>query len=319
MRPIPPSCHHAPVSRDLTPFVLLAGILAVSAASIFVRFAQGGADSLVIAAGRLAIATLALAPVALARHRGALHGLGRRDSLLALAAGVLLALHFASWIASLAMTTVLQSVVLVTTTPLWVALLAPFALGERLSRGVVLGLLLAVAGGALMAAGGEGAGARSAAAPDALRGGALALLGAWAMAGYLLVGRGLRARLALVPYVFIVYGAAATALLLVVALAGRPVAGLPPATWGWIVLLALVPQLIGHTSFNWALRHMRATPVAVVLFGEPVGATLLAFLVLGERPTAVRLAGAAVILTGVFLAARAGAREGPPDAGPAGP
>lgn len=304
--------------RDLTPLVLTGGILAVSAASIFVRFAQREADSLVIAAGRLGIATIVLAPVALSRHRDALRALTRRDLLLTLAAGALLAAHFASWIASLAMTTVLQSVVLVTTTPLWVALLAPLVLGERLSRGVAPGLLLALAGGALMATGGAEAGAPSAGPPGALRGGALALLGAWAMAGYLLVGRGLRARLALVPYVFLVYGAAAVGLTVAVMLTGRSANALGPGTWGWIALLALVPQLIGHTTFNWALRHLPATPVAVVLFGEPVGAALLAFLVLGERPTAARLAGAVVILAGVFLAARAGAREGAPGAPPGG-
>lgn len=296
--------------RDLTPLVLVAGILAVSTASIFVRFAQGGADSLVIAAGRLAIATAVLAPLALARHGAALRALSRRDLALALGAGALLAVHFGSWIASLALTSVLQSVVLVATTPLWVAVLAPAALGERLSRGVALGLLLAVAGGAVMAAG--GAAADAAGGPGDLRGGALALLGAFAMAGYLLVGRGLRARLALVPYVFVVYGAAAVTLALAVLATGRPLAGIEPRTWGWIALLALVPQLVGHTSFNWALRHMKATPVAVVLFGEPVGAALLAFAVLGERPGAVRLAGAAVILAGVFLAARAGTAEAAP-------
>jgi drug/metabolite transporter (DMT)-like permease len=298
--------------RDFTPFILFLGILAVSAASIFVRFAQREADSLVIAAGRLGIATLVLAPVALARHRDALRALTHRDLALGLASGALLAVHFASWIASLALTTVLHSVVLVTTTPLWVALLAPLVLGERLSRGVTLGLLLAVAGGAVMAMGG-GAMPEGAAAPDAWRGGSLALLGAWAMAGYLLVGRRVRARMALVPYVFVVYGAAAVILALAVALTGRRVAGLDAATWGWIALLAMVPQLIGHTTFNWALRHLPATPVAVVLFGEPVGAALLAFLVLGEAPTTVRLAGSVVILAGVFIAARAGAVE-PDDA-----
>lgn len=291
--------------RPFTPLVLVAGILAVSAASIFVRFAQREADSLVIAAGRLALATLVLAPVALARYREALRALTRRDLALALASGVLLAIHFASWIASLAMTTVLLSVVLVTTTPLWVALLSPVVLHERLSRGAALGLLLAVAGGALMALGGGPERATEpGAAATAWRGGALALLGALAMAGYLLVGRRLRARTALVPYVFVVYGAAAVVLACAVAVTGGRVAGLAPATWGWIALLALVPQLIGHTTFNWALRHLAATPVAVVLFGEPVGAAVLAWLVLGETPPAPRIAGALVVLAGVFLAAR---------------
>jgi len=291
--------------RPWTPFVLVAGILAVSAASIFVRFAQHEADSLVIAAGRLVLASLVLAPIALARHREALRALTPGDLLLALGSGALLAIHFASWIASLALTTVLLSVVLVTTTPLWVALLSPFLLRERLSRAAALGLLLAVAGAAVMAAGGGKAGPAHGAAAGAWRGGALAVLGALAMAGYLIVGRRLRARMALVPYVFVVYGAAAVVLAIAVAVTGRRVTGLAPATWGWIALLALVPQLVGHTTFNWALRHLPATPVAVVLFGEPVGAALLAWLVLGEVPTAARVAGALVVLAGVFLAARA--------------
>lgn len=294
--------------RDPTPLVLLLGILAVSAASIFVRFAQREADSLVIAAGRLGIATLVLAPLALTRHRESLRALTRRDRVLVLASGALLAVHFSAWIASLALTSVLHSVVLVTTTPLWVALLAPFVLREPVSRAAALGLLLALAGGAVMAIGdGGGASATSADAASrsaSLRGGALALLGAWAMAGYLLAGRQVRARMALVPYVFVVYGVGAVVLALAVALTRRHITGLGAGTWGWIALLALVPQLIGHTTFNWALRHLPATPVAVVLFGEPVGAALLAFLVLGETPTTARLAGALVILAGVFVAAR---------------
>lgn len=288
-----------------TPLVLAGGIVAVSAAAIFVRFAQREADSLVIAAGRLALATVVLAPLALARHRAALRALSRRELVLALASGVLLAVHFASWIASLALTSVLLSVVLVTTTPLWVALLAPLTLHERLTRGAALGLLLAVAGGALMAAGGAAAPTGAPAGPGAWRGPALALLGAVAMAGYLLVGRRLRAGLALVPYVFLVYGAAALVLVAAAVATGRGFGGLSAPTWGWIALLALVPQLLGHTAFNWALRHLPATPVAVMLFGEPVGATALAWLVLGEVPAVPRVAGAAVVLAGVLLASRA--------------
>jgi drug/metabolite transporter (DMT)-like permease len=301
------------VRRPALPFVLAAGILAVSAASLFVRFAQREADSLVIAAGRLALATLVLAPVAWARHGATLRALTRRDLALALVSGALLAAHFASWIASLALTSVLLSVVLVTTTPLWVALLSPAVLGERIARATAVGLALAVMGGAIMTFAGT-AGAPGAGAGAAWRGDALALLGALAMAGYLLVGRRLRARMALVPYVFVVYGAAAVVLVAAVVALRRPVAGLHAPTWGWIALLALVPQLLGHTTFNWALRHLRATPVAVVLFGEPVGASVLAWWVLGERPSAVRLAGALLVLAGVFLAARAPVDTATPEA-----
>ncbi len=298
-----------------TSLALLGGILAVSAASIFVRFAQGHAGSLVIAAGRLAIATLVLAPVALARHRDALRALTRRDFALALAAGALLALHFSSWILSLEKTSVIDSVVLVTTTPLWVALLAPLTVGERLSRAALAGILLALAGGVVIALGATDPGGASHAPAERLTGDALALLGGWAMALYLIVGRRIRARLALVPYVFLVYGAAALVLLAAVIVSGQRVTGLPPATWGWIALLALVPQLIGHSTFNWALRHLPATPVAIVLFGEPVGATVLAWLILAETPSAARIAGAAVILAGVFIAARSTPAVDPEPAG----
>jgi drug/metabolite transporter (DMT)-like permease len=293
----------------LTSLALAGGILAVSAAAIFVRFAQQDAGSLVIAAGRLSFATLALAPVALLRHRDTLRGLGARDLGLAFASGLLLAVHFASWIVSLEKTTVIDSVVLVTTTPLWVALASPLVLRERLPRLALAGLAIAFTGGLLFAFGGGSAVVTQGGAPvstsDRWTGGVLALIGAWAMAGHLMVGRTIRARMRLVPYVFVVYGAAALFLSIAVLASGQPVTGLQPSTWGWILLLALVPQLIGHSTFNWALRHLPATPVALVLFGEPVGATLLALIVLGEVPAAFQIAGSLVILTGVFLAARA--------------
>jgi drug/metabolite transporter (DMT)-like permease len=284
----------------LTTLALTGGVLAVSTASLLVRRAQDGAPTLLIAAGRLAIAALVLLPFALARHRAALRALTSRERGLALAAGALLALHFATWIASLARTSVVSSVVLVTTAPLWVGLLAPLVLRERLARATALGLLLASAGGAAVALGDRGA----ARGGHALGGDLLALAGAWCMAGYLLVGRRLRARLALVPYVTLVYGAAALLLALAAGAMRLDPRAVPAPAWGWIVLLALVPQLLGHSTFNWALRALPATLVSLALLGEPVGSAVLAFLVLGEVPTRLTLAGAALVLAGVAVAAR---------------
>jgi drug/metabolite transporter (DMT)-like permease len=290
----------------LIPLALAVGILAVSTASILIRHAQAEVPSLVIAAARLAIATIVVAPVAAARHRAALAGLGGRDLGLAALAGVFLALHFATWIASLEHTSVVSSVVLVTTTPLWVALLAPLALGERLTRAILAGLGLALAGGVLVA----WSGAAPHGGRHALRGDLLALAGAWMMCGYLLVGRRLRARLALVPYVTLVYGMAAVVLVLAAGLAGHRVARIPAAAWPWLLALALVPQLVGHTTFNWALRHLPASLVAIALLGEPVGSAALAWALLGERPGALEAAGAALILAGIALAARAAPEPG---------
>ena len=282
--------------------VLLLGIAAVSTASVLIRFAQRSTPSLTIAAGRLGLATLALAPVALTRHRAALARLRPRELGLGLLAGVLLALHFALWIASLERTSVVSSVVLVTTTPLWVGLFAPFVLREPLSRDVRLGILLALAGGITVGLG--DAGLATPARSGSLSGDFMALAGAWMMAGYLMLGRRLRGGLTLVPYVFVVYGMAALVLLAAMALAGQGVARIPREAWLWLALLALVPQLVGHSSFNWALRYLPASFVAVALLGEPVGSSALAWAFLREVPSPVVLAGAALVLAGIALAAR---------------
>ena len=293
-------------ARPLQLLVLLAGILAVSTASIFIRYAQPAASSLTIAAGRLVFATLALAPFALVRHRAALARLTARELRLAALAGLFLAAHFALWVASLEHTTVASSVVLVTTTPLWVGLLSPLFLREPLTRRLALGIVLALAGGVIVGLGGGGGthAATGGAGPGgALLGDLMALSGAWMMAGYLMAGRRLRARLTLVPYVFVVYGMAAVLLTVAMAATGRSLFGLAPATYLWLTLLALVPQLLGHSSFNWALRYLPASFVAIALLGEPVGSGVLAYGLLHEVPTTLELGGAGLILAGIAVAA----------------
>lgn len=301
--------------RPVQLLVLFLGILAVSTASLFIRYAQPAVSTLTIAAGRLVIATLVLAPLALTRHRAALARLTTRELRLAALAGVFLAAHFTLWIASLQRTTVASSVVLVTTTPLWVGLLSPLVLREPLTRRLALGIVLALAGGIIVGLGDAGgAHAATGSAGRALPGDLMALAGAWMMAGYLMVGRRLRAGLTLVPYVFVVYGMAAVVLTIAMAATGRSLFGLAPQTYLWLALLALVPQLLGHSSFNWALRYLPASFVAIALLGEPVGSTALAYGLLHEVPTSLKLAGAALILAGIAVAALSAP---PPSADPA--
>jgi drug/metabolite transporter (DMT)-like permease len=298
--------------RALVPLVLLLGIAAVSTASVMVRFAQEGAPSLVIAAGRLALATVVLAPFAIIRHRAELRSLSRRDLSLGLVSGVLLALHFATWIVSLEHTSVVSSVVLVTTTPLWVALLAPVFLRERITRKTWLGIAVAMIGGVVIGVsdlGSWGGGSIDLPGDRAVLGDFLALSGAWMMAGYLLVGRNLRSKLHLIPYIFLVYGMAAVVLVVTTILAGYNPFAIAPASWLWILLLALVPQLLGHSSFNWALRYLPAAFVAIVLLGEPVGSAILAYVVLGELPGPLTLLGAVLVLAGIAIASRSAGRE----------
>ena len=300
-------------SRLILPFAILGAILAVSTASILIRFAQQNAPSLVIAAFRLTFASLILAPLALTRHRAELRSLTRRELSLGLLSGFFLALHFATWISSLEYTTVASSVVLVSTSPLWVALLAPLFLRERLTSSVLTGMTLALIGGMIIALSDSCTWQNGLACPSlaefvkgsAFFGNSLALAGAWTVAGYLLIGRSLRAKMSLIPYIFVVYSMAAVALIVIMFAAGETPLGYPPLTYVWMLLLALVPQLIGHSTYNWALRYMPAALVAVTTLGEPIGSTILAYFILREIPTWIKLGGAVMILAGIWLASKA--------------
>jgi drug/metabolite transporter (DMT)-like permease len=310
-----------PKRPPVPPFIaILFGILAVSTASIFIRYAQKEAASLVIAAWRLSIATLVLAPIAISHRRAELAALNRRDFLLALLSGIFLAVHFATWITSLQYTSVASSVVLVSTTPLWVALLSPFVLKESIGRAVLVGMVLALLGGVIVGISDTciiSAGRLSCPSlseflhGQAFLGDILAVIGAIAAAGYLLIGRNLRARTSLFSYISLVYGMAAIVLVIIMFVAGLRPFGYPPQTYLWFILLGLVPQLLGHSTFNWALGYLSAAYVAITLLGEPIGSTILAYLLLQEKPTILKVIGGALILIGIFIASRSEAKKVP--------
>lgn len=303
----------------ISPLIVISfGILAVSTASIFVRYAQESVPSLVIAAWRLAIATLVLAPIAYTRHRRELAQLQGKAWLLALGAGIFLALHFATWITSLEYTTVASSVVLVTTTPLWVALLAPVTIKEPITRLIIFGMLIALVGGIIIGLSDtcQISNSRLVCPPfvDFIRGSAfigdlLAVAGAIMAAGYVLIGRRLRGSMSLVGYIFLVYGMAAVVLVAIMLLSGEPAFGYPSSAYLWLILLALIPQLLGHSSFNWALRYLSAAYVSITLLGEPIGTTILAYFLLDETPSALKIFGAILILLGIYIASQSEIRK----------
>lgn len=275
------------------------GVLVASTAAVLIRLAQAdNSPSLTIAAWRLVLASLALAPVVLVRHRAELGRLTRREWASALASGLLLALHFAAWITSLAYTSVAASVVLVSSSPLFVGLASHWLLHERLTRRMVTALLVAVAGSVFIGLGDVGESAHQ------LWGNVLALVGAMAAAGYFLIGRRLRARLSLLIYVFPVYGTAALGLLILSLLSGVPILPQRSQTWLWLILLALGPQIVGHSSLNWALRYLSTTYVALTTLGEPIGATLLAWWLLQESPSPWAVVGGVLVLSGIAIASR---------------
>ncbi len=300
-------------SRFILPLALIAAILAVSTSSIFIRFAQADAPSLVIAALRLMFATLLLAPLAWIHYRDELKSLTPREIILGAISGLFLAAHFATWISSLQYTTVASSVVFVSTGPLWVALLSPMLLNERLTGAAIVGLAIAILGGTIIGLSDVCIWDTGIRCPDlsqilqgrAMWGNFLALIGAWTVSGYLIIGRKLRAKMSLIPYIFLVYGISAIALILAMFVAGESPFGYPARTYGWIFLLAAFPQLIGHSTYNWVLRFIPATIVALMTLVEPITSAILAYIILSEVPSRGVLLGGILILMGIYLSSRA--------------
>ncbi len=305
--------------------VLLTGVLIVSTSSIMTRLAQaGGAPSLVIASWRMIIAALILAPLAWGFRRNELRRVGRRDLNWSLVSGAFLAAHLGTWIASLSFTSVASSAALVSTYPLWVALISYFLFKERLSGYTMLGLAAALVGSllitfsdsgvivitaaglqvnwqALTAPTGQADSASHPVGDTALLGNMLALMGGITGAGYFLVGRRLRVRLSNTAYVWLVYTAAMLVLVGVTLLAGQPLLGYSASVYLWLALIAIGPQLLGHTSFNWALAHLSATFVVLAILGEPLGSAIFAYFIFGEAFAPLQLAGFALLLLGIGL------------------
>lgn len=273
-------------------WVLLLGVLTVSTAALIIRLA-GEAPALVIGAYRLTTAALVVLPLALVR--GELRGLTWAVALPAAASGAFLAAHFGFWISSFEHTSVASSVLLVTTSPLFIALAAPAFTGDRPTRRMIFGIGVALSGTGFIAYGDAGVD------PGSLWGNALAVLGAVAVAGYYIIGRRLRSGLSLLAYVALVYPSAALGLIGGALLSGNSLVGYAPGVALWMVLLGLGPQVIGHSSLNWALKYVDPVVVSTVVKAEPVIASLLVWLALGEAPTWVQAAGGAVVLAGVYL------------------
>ena len=282
------------------PFLVLGiGVAIVSTASILIRFAQAdGASSAVIAAGRLSIAALLMAPYALSRAGPELRRIKRKDLLLCVASGLLLGAHFWTWIASLEHTSVASSTALVTTNPIWVALLSAWLLREKPGRIQIAGIALTIVGTLLIFLADS---THNGLTTAPLLGNTLALLGALAASGYFLIGRSIRSNLSLLAYVWLTYSFAAIALVIAALANDASFSDVSATGWLLIAALALGPQLIGHTSFNWALRRLSATFVAISILAEPIGSALLAWWLLNENFVALQLAGFVALLMGIFV------------------
>jgi drug/metabolite transporter (DMT)-like permease len=272
--------------------LLFIGIIAISTASIFIKLCD--APALIIATYRMALASLILIPWA--GYRKIWSGWRMSDVRWLVLSGLFLSFHFASWIASLKYTSVASSVVLVTTHPIFVGIGSWLLLKERLGLNLILGIGLSVIGSGLIGYG------DFALSKEALMGDGLALLGAIAASGYFLVGRKMRKSQDLLSYIFPVYSTAGLVLIIFSLFFQKPFFGYSSSTYLFFFLLAIIPQLIGHTTFNWALKYLPASMVAITILGEPIGSTILAYFILGEGLTFWKILGGISIFTGILIA-----------------
>lgn len=274
------------------PFIVLGiALLAVSNGAIFARLAT--APPLAIAAWRLALAFVVVLPIALSAPRG--RAVNRKSVAWAAVAGALLAVHFSVWIASLEHTTIARSVLFVSTAPIWVALLQFLSGRGTPSRATLHALTLAIAGAAIVSGGGRGADA-------AVLGDALAIAGGVALAGYFLLSRKAQGALPFRTYLGVTYGTAAGLLWAAALATGTQVSGFDGRTWWAFAGMAVISQLIGHSGYNWSLRHLDPLFVAVVSVGEPLLASLLGWCLLGEALDWRTGVGGLLILAGIALA-----------------
>ncbi len=281
---------------------LFISVISVSFAAIFIVSCD--APALSIAFYRLLFTTVLILPFVLLykKTRKEILNLPRKTLLIMFGIGVILAAHFALWITSLEHTSVASSVILVTAHPLLVGPVSHFLLKERLSFVNSLGIVLSVSGVIILVYGNYG----FAAGLDTIEGNILAILGGIAAGLYILGGRKLRKTVSIGSYAFVVYAIGTVVLFIICLTFNAPVINLSLRDYGIIFLMAIVAGIFGHTLYNWSLEHIRASVASVVLLGEPIGSSLLAFALpwIQQTPSYYTIIGGAIILSGIYLTAR---------------
>ncbi|MCD5325841.1 MULTISPECIES: DMT family transporter [Pontibacillus] len=273
---------------------IIIGVLSVSTAAVFVKLASAAPAS-IIAQYRLLFAVLLMAPFVLTKHRHEFRSITKRDWTLSIAAGVFLAFHFILWFESLNYTSVASSVVLVTLQPIFAFIGTFIFFKERFTAGAILSMLIAITGSVVISWGDFQISGL------ALFGDILALLGAIMVTGYFLLGQTIRKRLSLMTYTFIVYGISTITLILYNVILQNPFSGYPTTYWFIFLALAVIPTFLGHTLFNWALKWLSTSTISMSIVFEPVGASLLAYLILGETISWSQWLGGVIVIVGLSL------------------
>lgn len=278
-------------------FVLAVGVCGVASAALLARYGlEAGVSPIALSAWRLAVASLSLIFFQLLRP--AAKKLDRQDMWRAAVAGLFLALHFATWIASLEYISIARSTLLVATSPLWAGLLGLVVPSLKPRPIFWVGLLLAGIGTLLVTSQGLSHAAQK--SPEWL-GDLLAVVGAIAIVPYLLFSQQVQERCGTLVTITWIYSVAAAVLLVALVPLGQIVPPVSSAAWLSILGMALFAQLIGHSSLNFSLRSFTTAQVATTTLLEPVFAGALAWIFMGERITLLQGLGGFVMLVGVGL------------------
>jgi drug/metabolite transporter (DMT)-like permease len=280
--------------ENLSNMAILTAVVAVSFSAIFIRWSN--AHPFVIAAYRMGFTCLILLPFVVAKYKDEFKKIQRDELIFMVAIGGVLALHFGTWITSLEETSVASSVILVTSHPLFVAIVAHYVFREKLKTIGYVGIVVAFAGIIVLTAGDVGLGGTN------FRGDILALIGSIAAGIYILGGRKARRNISLVPYVFIVYSICTLCLLIACVAVSATLYPLPVEEYELFLLMAIIPTILGHTMYNYALKYVKAQIISVSLLGEPIGSTILAMVLLSEAPPSYTIIGGALVLPGIYLA-----------------
>jgi drug/metabolite transporter (DMT)-like permease len=281
-------------NRTIHPYLPIAiGVIAVSMSAIFVKLAN--ADAGVIAFYRMLFSVLIMAPIFFWKYTKELKILTKRDWTFSFIAGIFLAFHFILWFESLNYTSVASSTVLVTLQPLFAFAGTYFFFKERLSVKTILSGLIAI-GGCILISWGD-----FRISGSALYGDMLALSACGLVTAYLLFGQDVRKRLSLVTYTFVVYGVSTITLFFYIVVKGESFGPYPANDWLWFLLLAIVPNLLGHTLFNWSLKYVSTNIISIAILFEPIGAAILAFYVFNEYLSATQILGGFIVIAGITL------------------
>ncbi|PKH08998.1 DMT family transporter [Planomicrobium sp. MB-3u-38] len=272
---------------------IIVGVISVAMSAIFVKMTN--ADSGVTAFYRMLFSILIMSPLFFFKYTHEVKKLSKRDWLFTTIAGIFLAFHFILWFESLNYTSVASSTVLVTLQPLFAFAGTYFFFKEKLSVKTIVSALIAIGGSVLIAYGDFKI------SGQALFGDILALIACALITAYLLFGQDIRKRLSLVTYTFVVYGVSTITLFFYIVLKGESFGPYPAQEWMWFVLLAIIPNLLGHTLFNWALKWVSTNVISIAILFEPVGAAVLAYFILGEYLNASQIIGGTVVILGIMF------------------